>query len=86
MKRKIVLTNTALEDLVFWSKNDAKTIRKIFNLIADAQRNPFDGIGKPEALKHKLAGCWSRRIDDKNRLVYKVTENEIQIISCRYHY
>lgn len=84
--RKIVLTNPALEDLIFWSKNDAKTIRKIFNLIADAQKNPFDGLGKPEALKHNLAGCWSRRIDDKNRLVYQVTEDEIKIMSCRYHY
>lgn len=55
--RKIVLTKTALEDLIFWSKYDAKTIRKIFNLIADAQRNPFEGLGKPEALKHNLAGC-----------------------------
>ena len=55
--RKIVLTNPALEDLIFWSKNDAKTIKKIFNLISEAQRNPFDGTGKPEALKHNLAGC-----------------------------
>jgi toxin YoeB len=84
--RKIVLTKHGLEDLIFWSKNDAKIIRKIFDLISDAQRNPFEGIGKPEALKYNLAGCWSRRIDDKNRLVYQVTEDEIKIISCRYHY
>ena len=84
--RKIVLTNSALEDLVFWSKNDAKTIRKIFNLIADVQKNPFEGIGKPEALKHNLAGCWSRRIDDINRLVYQITEVEIMNLSCKYHY
>lgn len=84
--RKIVLTNQALEDLVFWSKNDAKTIRKIFSLIADAQKNPFEGIGKPEALKHNLTGCWSRRIDDTNRLIYKVTETDVIVLSCRYHY
>jgi toxin YoeB len=54
--RKIVLTNSAFEDLVFWSKNDVKTIRKIFDLMADTQRNPFKGLGKPEALKHNLAG------------------------------
>ncbi|MCL5030104.1 MAG: Txe/YoeB family addiction module toxin [Bacteroidetes bacterium] len=84
--RKIVLTNSALEDLVFWSKNDAKTIRKIFNLISDVQKNPFEGIGKPEALKHDLAGCWSRRIDETNRLVYQITEAEVIIMSCRYHY
>ena len=84
--RKIVLTNSALEDLVFWSKNDAKTIRKIFNLISDVQKNPFEGIGKPEALKHNFAGCWSRRIDNVNRLVYQITEVEIIILSFKYHY
>ena len=84
--RKIVLTNSALEDLILWSNNDTKTIKKILTLIADAQKNPFEGLGKPEALKHNLAGCWSRRIDDINRLVYKITEVEIIILSCRYHY
>lgn len=84
--RKIVLTNSALEDLIFWSKNDAKTIKKILTLLVDAQKNPFEGLGKPEVLKHNLAGCWSRRIDDINRLVYKITEVEIIILSCRYHY
>lgn len=84
--RKIVLTNSALEDLVYWSKNDAKTIKKIFNLIVDTQKSPFEGIGKPEALKHNLAGSWSRRIDEKNRLVYNVTDDEVIIISCKFHY
>ncbi len=59
--RKIILTNNALEDLIYWSKNDPKTIRRIFNLISDIQKNPFEGLGKPEALKHNFAGCWSRR-------------------------
>ena len=84
--RKIVLTNPALEDLIFWSKNDAKTIGKIINLIADIQRNPFEGIVKPEPLKHNLSGNWSRRIDNVNRLVNNVTDFEINILSCRYHY
>ena len=84
--RKIVLTNSALEDLIFWSKNDPKTIKKVLNLLTDIQKNPFEGLGKPEPLKHNLAGNWSRRIDDVNRLVYSVTENEINILSCRYHY
>jgi len=55
-------------------------------LITDVQRNPFDGIGKPEPLKENLAGFWSRRIDDGNRLVYAVDDNQVTIISCRYHY
>jgi toxin YoeB len=65
---------------------DRKTLRRINELIKDAQRRPFEGIGKPEALKHSLSGCWSRRIDETNRLVYQVDDEELVIISCRYHY
>jgi toxin YoeB len=65
---------------------DRKTLKRINELIKDAQRSPFEGIGKPEALKHSLSGCWSRRIDETNRLVYQVADEELVIISCRYHY
>jgi toxin YoeB len=63
-----------------------KTLRRINRLIADTRRAPFEGIGKPEALKENLAGFWSRRIDETNRLVYAVDETHLTIISCRYHY
>ena len=84
--RNLVFTPEAWKDYQFWVNQDRKTFRKINNLIVDTQRSPFDGIGKPEPLKENYAGFWSRRIDEKNRLVYNVTDNEIQIIACRFHY
>lgn len=79
-------TREAWSDYVYWQGQDRKTIRRINKLIVDAQHNPFDGLGKPEPLKENLAGFWSRRIDDTNRLVYAVEEGQLTIISCRYHY
>ena len=79
-------TKEAWSDYVYWQGQDRKTIRRINKLIADVQRNPFDGIGKPESLKENLAGLWSRRIDESNRLVYAVDGGQLTIISCRYHY
>lgn len=76
----------ALEDLQFWVKNNPRKSRKILDLIAAILRDPFDGTGKPEPLKHSLAGCWSRRIDQEHRLVYKVQNQVVIILSCRYHY
>jgi len=75
-----------LEDLLFWKKTDKKKLRRIMNLLASIERTPFTGIGKPESLKYELSGCWSRRIDYKHRLVYKVVKDTIIILSCRYHY
>jgi toxin YoeB len=69
-----------------WSSEDKKIQARIVDLIKDVARNSFIGIGKPEPLKHKLKGLWSRRITDEHRLVYKVTEEEIVIYSCRFHY
>ncbi|MDZ8051081.1 MAG: Txe/YoeB family addiction module toxin [Aulosira sp. ZfuVER01] len=69
-----------------WATEDKKIHRKIINLINDILRQPFTGLGKPEPLKHELSGYWSRRITDEHRLVYKVTETEIIILSCRFHY
>ena len=76
----------ALEDLRFWTKTDARKSRKILELIDAALRDPFRGLGKPEALKHDLAGCWSRRIDHEHRLVYRVENDVLVVLSCRYHY
>ena len=76
----------ALEDLRFWTKTDARKSRKILELIDAALRDPFRGLGKPEALKHDLAGCWSRRIDHEHRLVYRVENDVLVVLSFRYHY
>ena len=79
-------TKEAWSDYIYWQSQDRKTLKRINKLIIDAQRDPFEGIGKPEPLKENLSGFWSRRIDDSNRLVYTVDENQLTIISCRYHY
>jgi len=79
-------TKEAWSDYVYWQGQDKKTLKRINKLITDAQRSPFEGIGKPEPLKENLSGFWSRRIDESNRLVYTVDNNQLIIISCRYHY
>ncbi len=76
----------AFDDLAWWIEKDRKIALRIMKLIEDVQRNPFEGLGKPEPLKHQLKGCWSRRIDDEHRLVYQVLEEKIRILACRYHY
>ncbi|HET7931306.1 MAG TPA: Txe/YoeB family addiction module toxin [Rhodanobacteraceae bacterium] len=76
----------AWEQYLYWQGQDDKTLERINLLIRACQREPFHGIGKPEPLKRDLAGCWSRRIDDTHRLVYRVAGTELQIIACRYHY
>jgi toxin YoeB len=81
-----VWTNAAWSDYVYWQGQDKKTLKRINTLIKDALRNPEDGIGKPEELRENLSGCWSRRIDDVNRLVYAVEKDQLVIITCRYHY
>jgi len=74
------------EDYLYWQKTDKKMVTRINELIRDIQRQPFDGIGKPEALKYDLAGAWSRRINTEHRLVYTVREEMVIILQCRYHY
>jgi toxin YoeB len=71
---------------VYWQTQDKKTLKRINALIEAYAREPFTGIGKPEALRGDLTGYWSKRIDDVSRLVYQVTDGELQIIACRYHY
>ncbi len=77
---------SAFEDLAWWIKQDRKKALRIVKLLKEVQRTPFEGTGKPEALKHELAGCWSRRIDQEHRLVYEVKEDKIRVLACRYHY
>ncbi len=79
-------THEAWDDYVYWQGQDKKTLKRINRLISDTQHSPFEGIGKPEPLKEYLSGFWSRRIDETNRLVYAVDNNQLTIISCRYHY
>ena len=86
MSRKIVFEASAFEDFNEWAKLDKKIYRKIVELIKDIDRSPFLGLGKPEPLKHELSGYWSRRINDRHRIVYKVTDREVIIIACKYHY
>ena len=83
---KYVFVDESLEDYLYWQNTDKKKLRKINELLKDIARNPFDGTGKPEPLKHKYSGFWSRRIDDEHRLIYKYEDNEIQIAKCRFHY
>lgn len=83
---KIIFSDESWEDYLYWQKNDKKLLKRINQLIKDIKREPFSGIGKPEPLKYELQGLWSRRINDEHRLVYEYIDNEIRIISCRYHY
>ncbi|MBM3736358.1 MAG: Txe/YoeB family addiction module toxin [Acidobacteria bacterium] len=84
--RSIEFDPAAFEDLAWWAQQDRNQAIRIIRLVADTQRDPFVGIGKPEPLKHELAGCWSRRIDQDHRLVYQVSPEKIRILACRFHY
>ncbi len=86
MSRRISFEASAFEDFNQWATLDKKTYQKIITLIQDINRSPFLGLGKPEALKHEYSGYWSRRINDEHRLVYKVTDTDIIVIACKYHY
>ncbi len=83
---KLVFSDIAWSDYLYWQKNDKKTLKRINELIKDIQRNKYAGIGKPEALKHKLSGYWSRRINSSHRFVYRIENNCIFIAQLRYHY
>jgi toxin YoeB len=82
----ITFNDTSWNEYLFWQKNDKQKLNKINDLLKDISRNPYEGIGKPEALKHKYIGYWSRRIDEEHRLIYKVIQDEIIIYKCRFHY
>ena len=79
-------TDESWADYVFWQENDKRFIKRINKLIKEIERTPFTGIGKPEPLKHHLSGYWSRRINEEHRIIYRVEEDRVIILSCRYHY
>lgn len=83
---RLIFSANAWEDYLYWQKSDRKVLNRINTLIKDIQRQPFEGIGKPEPLKHGLSGYWSRRITDEHRMVYKVEDDSILIAQLRYHY
>jgi toxin YoeB len=82
----LIFSEHAWEDYLFWQKADRKVLTRINQLIKEIQRSPFQGIGKPEPLKHGLAGYWSRRIDNEHRIVYKVENKSLFVAQLRYHY
>jgi toxin YoeB len=81
-----IFVDESWEDYLYWQQTDRKILKRINELITDIARNPFDGIGKPEPLKYKYSGYWSRRIDHEHRLVYKVYKDQILIAKCLFHY
>lgn len=84
--RVIAFHQEAFEQFSEWARTDKKLFERLNRLISETAKNPFDGIGKPEPLKADLKGFWSRRINDEHRLVYKVTDAQIIIVACKYHY
>jgi len=83
---KLVFADEAWEDYLYWQSHDKKMIDRINKLICETQREPFAGIGKPEALKHALSGFWSRRITDEHRMVYRLDGEALMIVQLRFHY
>ena len=83
---KYIFVDESWEDYQYWQKNNKNFVKKINALLKDISRNPFSGLGKPELLKHKYKGYWSRRIDAEHHLIYTVRESEIWIVKCRFHY
>lgn len=83
---KKIWSDKAWDDYLYWQTQDKKTLKKINQLVKDIERNNFEGIGKPEALTGNLSGFWSRRIDDANRLIYRINGEFIDILSCKGHY
>ena len=83
---KLIFAEAAWEDYLYWQQKDKRVVERINKLIKEVQREPFSGIGKPEPLKHALAGFWSRRITDEHRLVYRVDGDSLLIAQLRYHY
>lgn len=83
---KLLFSEQAWEDYLYWQKHDRKLLQRINELIRDVSRSPFAGIGKPEPLKNALSGYWSRRINDEHRIVYKVSDGTLLIAQLRYHY
>jgi len=83
---KKVWHDTAWDDYLYWLEQDKKILRKINDLVRDIERHPFEGLGKPEPLKGEYSGLWSRRIDEKNRIIYFIRNAMLEIVQCRGHY
>jgi toxin YoeB len=83
---KLIFVDESWEDYLYWQKTDRKILERINNLVKDISRNPYSGLGKPEPLKYKYKGFWSRRITEEHRLIYRVVDDEIHIAKCRFHY
>jgi len=83
---KLTFSSNAWDNYLYWQKTDKAMLKRVNKLIKEIQRSPFEGIGKPEPLKHGLSGYWSRRINDEHRIVYKVAEDNLLIAQLRYHY
>lgn len=83
---KLIFAEEAWEDYLYWQKQDRRMVDRINKLIRETQREPFEGVGKPEALKHALLGFWSRRITDEHRMVYRVEGDDLLIAQLRFHY
>jgi len=83
---KLIFAENAWEDYLYWQKTDKKLLKRINLLIRDITRDPFEGIGKPEPLKHALSGYWSRRINDEHRILYKMDQDSLLIAQLRFHY
>ncbi|MBU1344481.1 MAG: Txe/YoeB family addiction module toxin [Proteobacteria bacterium] len=83
---KLIFSENAWQDYLYWQKTDKKKLKRINTLIQDIQQNKYEGIGKPEPLKHNFSGFWSRRINNEHRIVYKIENDSILIAQLRYHY
>ncbi len=83
---KLTFSDEAWEDYLYWQKQDRKMVERINKLIKEVQRDPFVCVGKPEPLKHALSGFWSRRITDEHRMVYRVTDDSLEVAQLRFHY
>jgi toxin YoeB len=86
VKRKLIFSDEAWEDYLYWQETDRAMLRRINLLIKDIWRSPYEGIGKPEPLKHQLGGWWSRRISSEHRFLYRVTGQAVEISNLRHHY
>ena len=86
MNKQLIFKGEGWSDYLYWQTQDRKILKRINQLIIDIDRNGYEGIGKPETLKHSSQGWWSRRIDEKNRLVYRIEDDAIHIAACRTHY
>lgn len=83
---KLIFSDEAWEDYLFWQKQDRRMVERINKLVKETMREPFSGVGKPEPLKHAFSGYWSRRLTDEHRMIYKMADDALWIVQLRYHY